>query len=240
MPQKESTLKTDRILKPDARAEVLPQISEKNVTFMNAETTTNRPRKIKCKCSIHRTSGIDDDDDSTDEAENVKRDPFENLLTGLRDPFFRSLVDDSQTELDTAVDQLEKLKGVFVDEARLKCIQFVCRCTSLNGLDRLWENYQNGALRSMMQTSLETDQSLASIGACGVTLKTTVCEVEFKQCKLALSPEAVGRKRLKVAKAPKDLTSLVVSTLFFNQCRRNNQETDMLCPHSKRTQLGMV
>ncbi|XP_038051899.1 uncharacterized protein LOC119724765 [Patiria miniata] len=137
-----------------------------------------KQRRVRCRCSIHRSK----DETDSDEEEVETKDPFDNLLKSLQDPFFRRLTGGS-AELDTAVDQLEKMKGLFVDEAKLKCILFTCRITDIDGLERIWEEYQNGGLVAMLQTSLVTDQSLASVGACGITLAVRMCQIEYQRCK---------------------------------------------------------
>ncbi|XP_022088773.1 uncharacterized protein LOC110978252 [Acanthaster planci] len=90
-------------------------------TVTGAESLANHPRagqqrRVKCRCSVHRCK--EPQEGNTEEGNVDTKDPFDNLLKGLQDPFFKRLMETS-SEVDAAVDQLEKMKGVFVDETKL-------------------------------------------------------------------------------------------------------------------------
>ena len=60
-------------------------------------------------------------------------------------------------------------------------------CSSLEILERLWEDYSTGCLNEMAQKFLVTEELLKAFGLAKVKLTTTIKEEEYRACHKLLS-----------------------------------------------------
>ncbi|XP_070547501.1 uncharacterized protein [Ptychodera flava] len=81
----------------------------------------------------------------------------------------------------------------FLRSFEIKCqllfdrgLSVVLLCPSTVTLDILWANYENGSLSQMIQTDVEKNVKLKSVGAGNLRLRTTIEKWRYRQCKLGL------------------------------------------------------
>ena len=79
-------------------------------------------------------------------------------------------------------------KVLFVD-AKLGSLIITVKCTSLQILDELWEDYCSGHLNEVAQTFLATKDVLETFGLTEIKFTTTIVEEEYRACrKYILNP----------------------------------------------------
>ena len=83
--------------------------------------------------------------------------------------------------LNNVVEYLSNL-GVYVQGNRLGSLVITVSCSSLQVLERLWEDYCSGHLNKVVQQTLVTAEVLEELGLSEVKLKTTISEEEYKAC----------------------------------------------------------
>ena len=81
------------------------------------------------------------------------------------------------------VDNLEKLNRLLVVGAHVDCLIVTVRCSSLQILDELWEDYHTGHLNEMAQKYLVTEEILKRFGLIELKLMTTIVEEEYRACR---------------------------------------------------------
>ena len=81
------------------------------------------------------------------------------------------------------VDYLERMRGLLVADAHLGCLIVTVRCSSLQILDELWEDYRTGHLNEMAQKYLVTKEILKKFGLIELKLTTTIVEEEYRACR---------------------------------------------------------
>ena len=86
-------------------------------------------------------------------------------------------------EFGTFVHYLERLRGVLVDGAHVGSLIITVRCSSLQNLDELWEDYRTGHLNEMAQKYLVTEEILKEFGLIELKLMTTIVEEEYRACR---------------------------------------------------------
>ncbi len=81
---------------------------------------------------------------------------------------------------------LEYLKdqlGVGVVRYNVGSLLITVTCSSLEILERLWEDYSSGHLNKVAEQKLITPDVLEKLGLKELKLKTTITEEEYKKCK---------------------------------------------------------
>ena len=86
-----------------------------------------------------------------------------------------------KNSLNNVVGYLSNL-GVYVQGNRLGSLVITVSCSSLQVLERLWEDYCSGHLNKVVQQTLVTAEVLEELGLSEVKLKTTISEEEYKAC----------------------------------------------------------
>ena len=72
---------------------------------------------------------------------------------------------------------------MLVADAHLGCLIVTVRCSSLQILDELWEDYRTGHLNEMAQKYLVTKEILKKFGLIELKLMTTIVEEEYRACR---------------------------------------------------------
>ncbi|XP_070533584.1 uncharacterized protein [Ptychodera flava] len=114
-------------------------------------------------------------------SESDSLDPFSRLLANITEPYFTHLIHD-MTDIDRAIDQLERIKGVFIEDVRRKCLYFKMACKDLQSLDIFWSEYQDGRLNAMFQKELVNEKTLKIAQASEIVLRTTIAASDYAQC----------------------------------------------------------
>ena len=83
----------------------------------------------------------------------------------------------------TFVDHLERMRRLLVIDAHVDCLIVTVRCSSLQILDELWEDYRTGHLNEMAQKYLVTKEILKKFGLIELKLMTTIVEEEYRACR---------------------------------------------------------
>ena len=73
--------------------------------------------------------------------------------------------------------------GVDIQGNRLGSLVITVSCSSLQVLERLWEDYCRGHLNEVVQQTLVTEAILKELGLSEVKLKIIISEEEYKACK---------------------------------------------------------
>ncbi|XP_077866559.1 uncharacterized protein LOC100368257 isoform X2 [Saccoglossus kowalevskii] len=110
-----------------------------------------------------------------------RTDPFTRLLANISEPYFTHLIHDMD-DVNKAVDQLERIKGVFIDDVRRKCLYFRLACKDFSSLKIFWSEYIDGRLNAMFQNVLVNPTTLRIAGAVQITLRTTITDADYDEC----------------------------------------------------------
>ena len=73
--------------------------------------------------------------------------------------------------------------GVDIQDNRLGSLVITVSCSSLQVLERLWDDYRSGHLNEVIQQTLVTADVLEELGLSEVKLKTIISEEEYKACR---------------------------------------------------------
>lgn len=86
-------------------------------------------------------------------------------------------------EFSAFVDHLERMHRLLVVDAHVDCLIVTVRCSSLQILDELWEDYRTGHLNEVAQKYLVTKEILKKFGLIELKLMTTIVEEEYRACR---------------------------------------------------------
>lgn len=86
-------------------------------------------------------------------------------------------------EFSAFVDDLERMHRLLVVDAHVDCLIVTVRCSCLQILDELWEDYRTGHLNEMVQKYLVTEEILKEFGLIKLQLMTTIVEEEYRACR---------------------------------------------------------
>jgi len=89
--------------------------------------------------------------------------------------------------LDLLLEYLRTKLGVNVQDSRLGSLIVTVSCTSLEVLERLWDDYCNGHLNEVVQETLVTEELLKKLCLSEVKLKTVISEEAYKAYKELLT-----------------------------------------------------
>lgn len=107
--------------------------------------------------------------------------PPNEVLTAYAYRFLHRL--DDLEELGLLVNYLERMRNLLVVGAHVDCLIVTVRCSSLQILDELWEDYHTGHLNEMAQKYLVTKEILKKFGLIELKLVTTIVEEEYRACR---------------------------------------------------------
>ena len=78
---------------------------------------------------------------------------------------------------------LEKVRRVFIVDCKEGSLIVTVKCSSLQTLDELWEDYCSGHLNEMAQKFLVTDEILKAFGLIEVKLSTVIDDDDYRDCR---------------------------------------------------------
>ena len=96
------------------------------------------------------------------------------------------LTEPPQAEPDAFFQGLQKSYNVLVKKFGIGCLEVTVECLNLEGLERLWNDYQSGDLDDLAERCLVSDKLKKKLNVETVQLKTTIAEESYMRCKEAL------------------------------------------------------
>ena len=96
------------------------------------------------------------------------------------------LTEQSQGEATSFFQCLQKSYNLLVTKFGLGCLEVTVECVNLEGLERLWNDYQSGYLDDLAERCLVTDKLKKKLNVETVQLKTSIAEESYMRCKKAL------------------------------------------------------
>jgi len=78
---------------------------------------------------------------------------------------------------------MEKVRNVLIVDAQPGSLIITVKCTSLEILEELWNDYCTGRLNKMAQKFLVTADILMALGLTAVKLTTTILVEEYSACR---------------------------------------------------------
>ena len=92
----------------------------------------------------------------------------------------------SQGEATSFFQGLQKSYNLLVKKFGIGCLEITVECVNLEGLERLWNDYQSGELDDLAERCLVTDKLKKKLNVETVQLKTSIAEESYMHCKEAL------------------------------------------------------
>lgn len=92
----------------------------------------------------------------------------------------------SQGEATSFFQGLQKCYNLLVKKFGIGCLEITVECVNLEGLERLWNDYQSGELDDLAERCLVTDKLKTKLNVETVELKTSIAEESYMRCKEAL------------------------------------------------------
>ena len=96
------------------------------------------------------------------------------------------LTETSQAEASAFFLCLQTSYNVLVKKFGIGCLKVTVECLNLEGLERLWNDYQSGDLDDLAERCLVSDKLKKKLNVETVQLKTTIAEESYMRCKEAL------------------------------------------------------
>ena len=87
---------------------------------------------------------------------------------------------------------LENTLNIFIEDIELGSLLITVKCSSLQILEGLWEDYVSGHLNQVVQETLVTNEVLENLGLDDVKLKVFISEEEYRHGKRILTAENSG------------------------------------------------
>lgn len=95
-------------------------------------------------------------------------------------------LEQSQGEATSLFQRLQKSYNLLVTKFGLGCLEITVECVNLEGLERLWNDYQSGELNDLAERCLVTDKLKKKLNVETVQLKTSIADESYMRCKKAL------------------------------------------------------
>ena len=96
---------------------------------------------------------------------------------------FETIDPSNQEQLNDVLQYLTEFRKLLIVEAKPGSLTITGRCSSLQILDELWEDYCSGHLNKMAQKFLVTDEILKKFGLKEAKLTTTILEEDYRACR---------------------------------------------------------
>ncbi len=110
--------------------------------------------------------------------------PTEQEVLNLAASKYLKTIDPSRPEdLNGFVHYLREIRELLIVDTKLGSLIITVECSSLEILDKLWDDYCTGLLNEMAQTFLVTEDILQEFGLIDVKLTTTMLEEEYMACR---------------------------------------------------------
>ena len=94
---------------------------------------------------------------------------------------FRRHYDPSTTEENGFVQHLEDVDQAPAVDANVGSLVLTVKCSSLEILERLWQDYSSGHLGKVAQEFLVTERVLEDLGLVELKLKITISEEDYQE-----------------------------------------------------------
>lgn len=96
---------------------------------------------------------------------------------------FKTIDPSNQDQLNGFLQYLTEVRKVLIVDARPGSLIITVRCSSLQILEELWQDYRSGHLNEMAQKCLVTNEILTKFGLKEAKLTTTILEKEYRTCR---------------------------------------------------------
>ena len=96
---------------------------------------------------------------------------------------FQTIDPSNQEQRNDFLQYLREFRRLLIVGARLGSLIITVRCSSLQILDELWEDYRSGRLNGMAQKFLVTDEILKKFGLKEANVTTIVLEEDYRVCR---------------------------------------------------------
>lgn len=120
------------------------------------------------------------------QGQNVRREGFptpQEVLTLISTEYLDRVKPSTREEFNAFLVYMEKVREVIVVDKKSGSLKIILRCTSLEILDELWQDYCTGNLGKVVQAFLVTEDILKKLGLTEVKLTTTIEEKEYRTCR---------------------------------------------------------
>ena len=107
----------------------------------------------------------------------------QEVLNAIARQYLQTIRPSSPAESKDYLKYLTELHKLLIVNVQLGSLIIIVRCTSLQILDALWEDYCSGKLNEMAQKYLVTEEILTEFGLKEATLTTTILQKEYRTCR---------------------------------------------------------
>ena len=119
--------------------------------------------------------------------ENRAVHPSQELLNFIAIKYLKKVDQSIPEESNGFVQYIERGRKALILHVTSGSLKVMVECSSLEILERLWEDYSTGYLNEMAQKFLVTEELLKAFGLAKVKLTTTIKEEEYRACHKLLS-----------------------------------------------------
>ena len=112
------------------------------------------------------------------------------LLNFISSKYLQKVDPSTLEEFNGFVEYIERVRNALIVDVTSGSLIVMVECSSLEILERLWEDYSTGYLNEMAQEFLVTEEVLKAFGLAKVKLTTTIKEEEYRACHKLLSKVA--------------------------------------------------
>ena len=107
----------------------------------------------------------------------------QEVLNAIALQYLQTIRPSSEAEFSDYFKYLTKCRQLLIVDVQPGSLIITVRCTSLQILDELWEDYCSGHLNEMAQEYLVTEEILTKFGLKEATLTTTILQKEYRTCR---------------------------------------------------------
>ena len=107
----------------------------------------------------------------------------QQVLDFIAHKYFKTVDPSVPEELNGFLRYLKEVRKVLVLDTKPGSLIITVKCTSLQILDELWEDYCSGHLNEVAQTFLVTKDILEMFGLIEMKFTTTIVEEEYRACR---------------------------------------------------------
>ena len=107
----------------------------------------------------------------------------QQVLSFIAFETFKHIDRSKQEELNSFVEYMEKVRKVVIVDTHEGSLIITVECSSLEIIDKLWDDYCTGHLNEIAQEFLVTENILKELGLTEVKLATTILEEDYRACR---------------------------------------------------------
>ena len=127
-----------------------------------------------------------------DNVESVATPSSQDVLNLIASTYFKKLDPSTPEEFNKFIQYMEQVRKVVIVDVKTGSLEVIVQCSSLEVLEKLWEDYSTGHLNEMAQKLLVTERILRAFGLAEVKLATTIKEEEYRACRDLLLSKLEG------------------------------------------------